>query len=210
MGIPEPEPYPNPGESFTAGYGLGWYVSVYRGYKVIRHGGMLSGFSSYIYLFPNQPIGIVVLSSGQTILPGALCKEVADRLLGLKPMDWQRWTLNNFKAALNKWYQNQESKSVSDGRPPTRELKEFSGSYTHPAYGTFTIYPTGSGLVAKREQSEYFFEHYDQDIFISAGKKLVGKKMQFHQDSTGNISKMTIDLQWGIPPIEFEKLASTD
>ena len=208
MAIPGPEPYPNPGESFTAGYGLGWYISAYRGYKVVRHGGQVTGFHAYIYLLPNESIGIVILSNGETILPGALCKEIVDRLLGLQPIDWQKYAYDRLKLALKQWdiHMTGIKNSVSKRHLSASKLKAFSGKYAHPAYGTFTIFPNDSRLIAKRGQVEYAFEYSDGDTFIRTEGELQGKRMQFFYDEHGQIDKMTMNLQWGIPPIEFRKL----
>lgn len=50
-------------------YGLGWFISEYKGYKVVEHPGNTIGFSSNIVLIPELNIGFVVLSN---VMPARL------------------------------------------------------------------------------------------------------------------------------------------
>ena len=205
MAIPGPEPFPNPGESFTAGYGLGWYINVYRGHKVVRHSGQVNGFQADVYLLPNQSIGIVVLSNGQTILPGSLCNEIADRLLGLESMDWSSFTYQRFTAALSYWLENMAGRkdSILNEQPSEDELKRYAGTYTHPAYGPLYISATDSILVVKKGTIEFRFGYKKPDIFTALNGEIQGRTMKFHPDENGQIEKLSINLEWGIPESEF-------
>lgn len=45
------------------GYGLGWYIGEYRGIKGFGHGGNFPGYTSMVYLLPQQALGIVLLTN---------------------------------------------------------------------------------------------------------------------------------------------------
>ncbi len=78
-------------ESPLNGYGLGWFISAYRGYKLIHHGGNIDGFTSLISFMPNENIGMIVLTnSGNTLLPIYLTNYIYDKLLGLENIDWHK------------------------------------------------------------------------------------------------------------------------
>lgn len=49
-----------------ASYGFGWFLTRYRGHRVITHGGVISGFSSQIVRFPDDGISIVVNANGKS------------------------------------------------------------------------------------------------------------------------------------------------
>ncbi|MCG8348656.1 MAG: beta-lactamase family protein [Chloroflexales bacterium] len=46
-------------------YGLGWFVSSYKGQQLIEHGGNTLGFTSSFGFLPNAKLGIIVLTNGQ-------------------------------------------------------------------------------------------------------------------------------------------------
>ncbi|MFN2509557.1 MAG: serine hydrolase [Chthoniobacterales bacterium] len=48
-----------------ASYGFGWFLTSYRGRKLITHGGTLSGFSSQVLRFPDEKITIIVNSNSK-------------------------------------------------------------------------------------------------------------------------------------------------
>ena len=86
-------PIPGAGETFDeegpAGYALGWMVQDYRGKQRVHHGGGIDGFSAMVTLFPSEELGITALSNASgSPLPNVLTLWIADRVLGLEPIDW--------------------------------------------------------------------------------------------------------------------------
>ncbi len=64
-----------------AGYGLGWYVADYRGQSMVWHGGGMPGMTSRVLLFPDSDIGVVVLTSSESGVSGALALQIAELFL---------------------------------------------------------------------------------------------------------------------------------
>lgn len=59
-----------------AGYGLGWQLNRYKGRKVMEHGGARPGFATYLGLYPDDHLGVVLLSNlGGARLP-ALARQI--------------------------------------------------------------------------------------------------------------------------------------
>src|SRR5262249_25610712 len=84
MGRPSPRKEISP-----ASYALGWMVDTYRGHRGVGHRGASYGFTSETSLFPDDGMGIVVLTNKDgTPLPDLIVMHAADRLLGLDPIDW--------------------------------------------------------------------------------------------------------------------------
>lgn len=48
-----------------ANFGLGWFLTSYRGRKVVSHGGVLSGFSSIVNRFVEDDVTVVVLCNSK-------------------------------------------------------------------------------------------------------------------------------------------------
>jgi hypothetical protein len=48
-----------------SGYGFGWFLTSYKGHRLLTHGGTLSGFSSVINRFVDDGITILVLNNSK-------------------------------------------------------------------------------------------------------------------------------------------------
>ncbi|MBV8910064.1 MAG: beta-lactamase family protein [Gammaproteobacteria bacterium] len=53
----------NDGKPNWAGYGFGWFVGRQNGYKVLSHGGAWQGFTCEISRYPDENLGIAVLTN---------------------------------------------------------------------------------------------------------------------------------------------------
>jgi CubicO group peptidase (beta-lactamase class C family) len=47
--------------NWDAGYGFGWFVGRYRGLREISHGGLISGFRSYLVRLPDEKFTVAIL-----------------------------------------------------------------------------------------------------------------------------------------------------
>lgn len=71
----------------SSSYGLGWFLSEYRGETLLTHGGAIAGFSSIVNVFPRQGWTIIVLSNGKQGpdrrgQADAIARVIADTLAG--------------------------------------------------------------------------------------------------------------------------------
>jgi CubicO group peptidase (beta-lactamase class C family) len=99
-------PYDELGESSC---GLGWFIWSYRGHKLVLHGGF---FGSQVYLMPKQKIGVVVLPTFGSELPGVAAYNIFDRLLGLDEIPWNRRKMEETVKAKEK-EQEEKHKAIS-------------------------------------------------------------------------------------------------
>lgn len=65
-------------------YALGLVIGRYRGLKTISHGGGDAGYRSYVLLFPEQELGIAVVSGLASFDSGGTANKVAEVFLGDK------------------------------------------------------------------------------------------------------------------------------
>jgi CubicO group peptidase (beta-lactamase class C family) len=123
-------------ELAPAGYGLGSYLTRYRGRRLVYHPGVIDGFAGLISFMPDQQIGMIVLSnlSGRNPVPAIVTYSLYDRLLGLEPVDWTA----RYLAAKPPRTGSKSAPLRSDG-PPPRPLAAYAGKYRHPAYGVLEI-----------------------------------------------------------------------
>jgi CubicO group peptidase (beta-lactamase class C family) len=71
------------GDGRTAGYGLGWGLSTYRGRRVVHHAGGVPGFSSYFGTFVADGLTLIVLSNLGGFDAAGLAAAVSNLVLGL-------------------------------------------------------------------------------------------------------------------------------
>ena len=105
-------------EESETSYGMGFFISQYRGHKRVEHGGNLDGFSAELAFLPNDGIGVVVLTNlDGTGLPGAIAWNVFDRLLGLDQVPWsQRYLQQEVKGrGIGAGGEEQRLRAAQDG-----------------------------------------------------------------------------------------------
>ena len=69
----------------SAAYGLGWMIAPVDGHREIGHSGShITGFTSYLALYPDDHLGVVVLTNSSSANPRRIARRVAS-LIGTLP-----------------------------------------------------------------------------------------------------------------------------
>jgi hypothetical protein len=128
--------YPERGPTF---YGMGFYLSTYRGHALVYHPGVIDGFAAMISFLPDDGMGVVVLSnlSGSNPAPSIVSYAVYDRLLGLAPLPWIERLRARREARAARASRKAPAKAPSTA--PPRPALSYTGDYSHPAYGRLAI-----------------------------------------------------------------------
>ncbi|HEY1115552.1 MAG TPA: serine hydrolase [Chitinophagaceae bacterium] len=200
-----------------AAYGLGWGMNSYRGHYRVNHGGGIDGFTSVAALFPTDSIGVMVLTNQEgSQVPSIVLNTIADRLLGLKPYDWN----GDLKKAADKAKAAQKSaaatkKAIAHTTKPSHALADYSGDYTHPGYGTMTLYTKGDSLFAQTGERQLWLRHNNYDVFDplpydpAEGVDSAGLPMQipiqFRLNVSGEVEGLSVPFEAGLQPIVFKK-----
>lgn len=214
-GLPDPE---IPDAHFS-NYGFGWMMASYRGHYRVEHGGNIDGFSASTCFFPTDSIGIIVLTNQNASgVPGIVRNSLADRLLQLKPIDWNG-RANAAREKAKKAEKEGAAAIVSNkktGTSPTHKKEEYTGLFRHPGYGDFEITQRSDSLYMLTRNGEAWLRHYHYDVFealpvdkhfgidTSSREYL---KINFHYNSAGDINTVSIPLQGGLKDIEFTRTA---
>ena len=193
--------------SFYNLYGMGWFITDYRGHLRHEHGGNIDGFSASVALYPRDSLGIVVLTNmNGTGLPGVVRNYVADQLLGLPTVDWNDRQMGAVKKILkaNEAKSEETSGTRIKGTKPSHPMSAYVGKYKNEAYGTIDIKPSGDTLAGKFNNLELKISHFHYDVFTSI---LDENRTNFSMISNlrGEIEAMEIELQPGVKPIRFER-----
>ncbi len=150
-------------------YGLGWFTDVYRGQKMINHGGNTNGFSAQMTLLPAQKFAVVLLSNATSSFSvNALGHIFADEVLGVEDIpDWSgrfQEIFNNLMAGMMAGMQARAEAKVPD-TTPTLKLEDYTGTYRHPGFGEMTFAMTPQGLAGTWNGLPAMLLHYNYDAF---------------------------------------------
>lgn len=165
--INDPQKYP---ETPLANYALGWRVIPYRGYKVIRHGGNVTGFASHVTFLPEEKLGIVILSNKE---PNPVLQNILynlyDRLLGLPRIDWNQRLQNDLAEMKRKQEERKQAASSTrkSGTQPSHALADYCGVFEHPGYGQLTVDLANDTLTITYNALTFPLLHYHYDIRVS-------------------------------------------
>ncbi|KAJ3068630.1 hypothetical protein HDU99_003146, partial [Rhizoclosmatium hyalinum] len=122
--------------------GLGWNLESFRGKVNVGKSAGLPGYVSQIDLFPNDDLAIIVLSNGESQLPLALSRQLADTLLF--PRVKSDWT-KEYQDLLAADAQAQEEGNaflISQRHLNTTtslSFKDYEGTYQSPTFGTISL-----------------------------------------------------------------------
>jgi CubicO group peptidase (beta-lactamase class C family) len=194
------------------GYGMGWFISDYRGHYCVDHGGNIDGFSAMVRLFPFEKLGIVVLTNmAATPLTNIAAYGAADRLLGLDENDISGRQLAARQAQLAAAGQ---AASAAPARPagkqpgaqPAHPLADYAGDYVHPGYGTAQLWVNADGKLALRFNG--FDAVLDHSLFetfeVAEGNPLLlGTRLLFNTDVAGRIASLSVQLEPAVDPVVF-------
>ena len=179
-------------------YGMGWFLSDYRGRKLVEHGGAIDGMRAEVAMIPEENVGIVVLTNmNGSILPHLLAYRVFDAYLGAEPEDWSANVLKRFTMlmeAAKKAQEKAESERVK-GTSPSLALDKYAGKYTSEMYGDAIVSLKDGVLTA--EYGPAFkgkMEHWNYDTFRATWDSLILGKgfVTFTLNPKGDVATMDI------------------
>jgi CubicO group peptidase (beta-lactamase class C family) len=209
MAIQAPSPDKELGD---LAYGMGFFVTTYRGHKFVHHGGNIDGFSSLVAFLPQDNIGLVILTNqNASPMPAVVAYHVWDKLLGLDTVDWtarikqqRALTKASEQDAKNKGYTTQRT-----GTHPSHELAEYAGEYEHPGYGIVKVENASGGLKIDYHGLGGMLTHFHYDVFEVPKDELnpfSEEKVQFHSNLAGDIDSLGIPFESTLKDITFVKL----
>ena len=152
-----------------AEYGLGWFTDIYRGRKMINHGGNTNGFSAQMTLIPDEKFAVIALSNAtSSFAVNALGHYAADEALGVEDIpDWSarfNEIFSNLMQGAMAGMQAKAEAKVPD-TTPSKPLEEYAGKYVHPGFGTMEFALTEQGLAGTWNGLPAMLVHYNYDVF---------------------------------------------
>ncbi|HEX7770992.1 MAG TPA: serine hydrolase, partial [Pyrinomonadaceae bacterium] len=187
------------GENLNQYYGMGRWVSSYRGHLLALHGGDLPGFHSQISIMPNDNLGVIVLVIGDHVAPmyTGLTLDIYERLLGLPRTPWSE-RLNQIR--LKNKAAGTKARAVADvgrvpGTKPSHSLDDYVGEFAHPAYGVVIITRGEKDLNFQYHSMKMPLSHFHYDRFDTPDDEEDGKfSLNFRTNPMGEIEGVEISL----------------
>ncbi|GHO44241.1 serine hydrolase [Ktedonospora formicarum] len=189
-------------EALFACYGLGWFLTDYRGHKVIDHGGTMPGMDALVAMLPEQQLGVVVLANGfQSRWPLiALKQKIFDSFLEQPEHDWSEDFLRmrqQQEQQVKEWIaqrQKQRANHRVANTHPSLSLERYVGEYDDTFYGRAFISKEGDKLTFRFGSKYADLEHWHYDTFKAHWRKpLVGDDLiSFVLDQEGKVEEMRV------------------
>jgi CubicO group peptidase (beta-lactamase class C family) len=130
----------NPIRAVTQSYALGWFISDYRGERLVAHSGGLSGQVTQTAMLPARGIGVAVFSNTEDNVSGMLRNAILDRLSSAPAYDWAA----AYAARIAK-VEAETRATVGNGNDkppagaPSLPLAAYAGRYRDPWYGDIVV-----------------------------------------------------------------------
>jgi CubicO group peptidase (beta-lactamase class C family) len=149
-------------EAHFLNYGLGWFLSDFRGRKLVEHGGAIDGMRSEVAMLPEEKLGVVILTNRHgSVLPHVLMYRVLDAYLGVTAKrDWSAEILKKMNA-LEVQAKAAEKKIEDDrvkGTSPSLALEKYAGTYQNEMYGETKF------VVKDGKLTSEFGPHFNGDL----------------------------------------------
>ena len=152
-----------------AEYGLGWFTDIYRGKKMINHGGNTNGFSAQMTLLPDEQFAIVALSNATSSFSvNALGHYAADMALGVTDIpDWSARFNEIFAQLMSGMMAGLQARAEAKvaGTSPEKPFEEIAGKYEHPGFGVMEFAMTEQGLAGTWNGLPAMLIHYHYNEF---------------------------------------------
>ena len=194
----------SPSKHFS-GYGMGFELFDYRGYKILGHGGGYDGMISKSCFVPEKKIGFIILTNNLNWLPTALMYKTLDVMLGdeYEGTDWSQ-LFHDFKTKRDKETEEKEKESEAKRGtlgPAAHPITDYAGTYTDKMYGDVKVWLEDGKLHFKMVHTPIFeaeLEHWNLEIFTfhfaPSLSSLPEGKLWFKLDKNGEVTGLKIDV----------------
>ena len=172
-------------------YGMGWMVEMFRGHKILHHGGNINGFSGFTSFVPELNLGVVAYTNmNSSYLHFALAREIIDHYLGAEGGNWiQRY--HDYVASRLGATPQMLKAFTGEQVPfthPSHPAKDYVGVYQRPGYTPLTVTLKDGALYLTFIGTEAKLKHFHYDTFVLdgiLGELPAGVPAHFHTAEVG-------------------------
>lgn len=173
MPISKESEWLKPAQKHFYGYALGFRTYDYRGYQVVGHGGLLTGFVSQIALLPQLDLGVVVLTNQlSTGAYWSIIHHILDHYMEAEPFDWiagykRSWDRSNERS--DSLARVNQAVQPDPNLPRSLPIEAYAGAYNDPFIGRIVITEKNENSLHLSFSKARFYngtlEHFHGDLF---------------------------------------------
>lgn len=179
------------------GYGFGYNINDYHGYRIIGHGGALIGMYSSLSMIPELDFAIAIVTNQQSGATYTTIKnEIINAALGIENSVTAQERFENGQKSLNK--EQKRLANLKGNDRPALPLNEYVGGYNDSWWDDAVISVMDDGLYFKSERSPTLrgrLEHFEANTFIVRWDDRAHEAdayIMFSSDEHGDISGFTM------------------
>ncbi|WP_051189341.1 serine hydrolase domain-containing protein [Daejeonella oryzae] len=193
---------------YSANYGYGWIVTNYQGHYRVEHGGSIDGFRSTVAFFPNEKIGIVVLTNQSDYEPALIIRNIlADRMLRLKERKWLEEYQQRLEPIKSVGTVSNKSPNAKTKSTITKLPYDISGKYLNGGYGQIEIFTEGKTYYTTFRNRKLRIIHKENDVFhavrVDSPDRMGMPPLKFKQDKDGLNKWLFVKFESELDPIQF-------
>lgn len=193
---------------FAANYGYGWIITNYQGHYRVEHGGGIDGFRSTIAFFPNEKMGIVVLTNQSNYEAALLIRNIlVDRLLGLTERKWLEEYQQRIEPLKSTGVTSNNTVNP-DGEESIDNLPyDITGKYLNRGYGEIEIFTENKTYYTIFRSRKLKIIHKEKDVFHAIRIDSPGRRgmpaLNFKNSESGLKKTLFIQFENELNPIQF-------
>ncbi len=198
-------------EAHFLNYGMGWFLSDYKGRKLVEHGGAIDGMRAEVAMVPEEKLGIVILTNlNGSVVSMPLVYRIIDSYIGAPQKDWSGELLKTVKR-MTEMGQAAQKKAEADrvqGTKPSLDITNYAGTYNSELYGDVKISNDNGKL--KMQWGPAFgsvLEHWHYDTFratfFTAGQSRV--LLNFNLNAQGKVDTLVLGMP-GMAAYPFKRV----
>jgi len=190
-------------------YGICWLVGYYRGHKIVSKSGGLDGYLSDLAFIPELGFGMISLTNGINHMAIPILENmIYDKLYGFSDGKWADRYEKEFKRFGDMAKQEFAKEKARAGQNIIpRDLQDYVGTYTNPAYGDYVVSQKDGQLMITYRMNLVTVDHVIADHFMlimDSSKQVI--PLQFQSKLDACIHGVSIGLESKISKgIYFEK-----
>jgi CubicO group peptidase (beta-lactamase class C family) len=150
-------------------YGMGWFLSDYRGRELDQHGGNIDGMSAMVAIMPEEKLGLVILTNANgSPVPTIVMNRVIDQLLSEPLRDWSAEYRKQFDklVAQGKEAEQKRLAQRAMNTKPSLALDQYVGVYSDSMYGDANVrFANGTLRMSYGTAFDGALEHWHYDTF---------------------------------------------
>ena len=172
-------------------------MTTYKNHLITEHGGAINGFRSQITLFPEDSLGIIILTnSADHKMTSYLQFEIADLFLNLNKTQWHERVFERTKKQFKNHNVSNTTNTIKENIKLSNSLNNYVGAFEHPAYGVIEIKEISEKLFFTYKLFNEAIIHIGFNKFETSNHEQLGTyTITFKTNSSKNIDSIVLDFE---------------